>query len=39
MVSEHFGFFKLRKREFTLIDITPIALVITGSLVLIFNRG
>ncbi|WP_305817290.1 DMT family transporter [Photobacterium leiognathi] len=39
MVSEHFGFFKLRKREFTFIDITPIALVITGSLVLIFNRG
>ena len=39
MVSERFGFFKLRKREFTLIDITPIARVITGSLVLIFNRG
>ena len=39
MVSEHFGFFRLQKRAFSLIDITPIVLVIAGSFVLIFNRG
>lgn len=38
MPCEHFGLFKLSKYRFTLIDMTPILLVVTGSFLLIFNR-
>ena len=39
MVCEPLGFFRLQKRAFSLIDITPVVLVITGSFVLIFDQG